>query len=293
MEATTVEVSIHERIKEQIKRFDVVALLKLLESLGYQASDIFFQSNPSLASSSSICDDIFFLDQGYPRIRLVLNIGLLSNNSSLPSFFSKKMDEGSINPVTFSQFLSFFDHYLIKTALSMSMPEDNEWFFFNWRETLQEYLKLLALDSLSTLELLFQLCFPELEVQGMKFPRQLSFHSSSIILGTTKLGKDCFLHKSEKLSISSVKIFLKADDLLSDFTVPWANEIKKRYKELLFSTLERVNIHLQVVLSVQNVKEPAMLSQRCRLGYCCIGNHRKSLNFLIFSGRPKDFRAHK
>jgi hypothetical protein len=272
-----------ERIKENIQRFDIYALLKLLESLGYKAADIYFQSNPSLSSSSSICHDISFFEKEYPRIILTLNMGFFSNQSSLPSFFRKKMDEGSIDPVSFSKYLGFFDHYIIKTFLSMSMPEDNGWFFSDWKETIRHYLKFLALNSVSTLALLFQLCFPELRVAVMKFPRVISLQSSSITLGTTLLGKDSFLQKKKQLTISSLRVLLTTEEHLTELSVPWAFEIKKRMADLIFPLLEKINIYLQVDLIVEKVKESAHLSKTTHLGYCSIGIGSKPVKFTIFS----------
>jgi len=283
--------SIQEKIKKEIQRFDVFALLKLLEGLGYKASDIFFQSNPSLSSSSSICHDIIFKGKEYPRIILIVNMGLFSNQSPLPSFFKKKMDDGSIDPIAFTKYLGFFDHYLIRTFLGVSMPEDNGWFFSDWKETLREYLKFLALNSVSTLQLLFQLCFPELKVKVVKFPRVISLYSASIILGSTILGKDSFLQKNEKLTISSLKVFLTTSEPLTDLSVPWAFEIKKRIAHLIFPLLERVNIYLQVILVMEKVRHSAHLSTTTHLGYCCIGENSRPFQFCIFSGIPKDFKS--
>lgn len=281
-------VTLQDKIKQQIARFDVFALLKLLESLGYKASDIYFQSNPSLSSSSSICHDIIFLEKEYPRVILVLNIGLFSTQSSLPSLFRKKMDEGSIDPVSFGKYIGFFDHYLIKIFLGVSMPEDHPWFFVDWKNTLHQYLTLLALDSVSTISLLFGLCFPELKVKVIKYPRVISLQASSLILGKMVLGKEAFLQKNEKLTISSLKVVLTGDEPVTELGTPWIFEIKKRMKELIFPLMERVNVYLQVELVLENLREAASLSNTSFLSYCSIGISSKPLRLRIFSGYPKD-----
>lgn len=286
------EPTTQKKIKEEIQRFDIFALLKLLENLGYKMSDIFFQSNPSFSSSSSVCHDIIFREKGYPRIILILNMGLFANQSALPSFFRKKMDEGSIDSVAFAKYLGFFDHYMIRTFLGVSMPEDSGCFFFDWKETLREYLKFLALSSGSTLQLFFQLCFPELKVVVVKFPRVINLHKASIILGSTILGKDSFLQKNEKLTISSFKVLLTASEPLTDLSVPWPFEIRKRIADLIFPLLERVNIYLQIVLIMEKVKSFAHLSRTMHLGYSCIGENSEPLRICIFSGYPKDFRSY-
>jgi hypothetical protein len=216
-------------------------------------------------------------------------MGLFANQSALPSFFRKKMDEGSIDPVAFSKYLGFFDHYLIRTFLGMSMPEDNHWFFSDWQETLRLYLKFLALNSSSTLQLFFQLCFPELKVQVVKFPRVINLHKASIVLGSSILGKNSFLQKNEKLTISSFKVLLTANEPLTDLSVPWAFEIKNRMAHLIIPHLKRVNSYLQVALILERVKDFAHLSNTTHLGYCRIGENKKPAQFCIFYGYPKDF----
>ena len=286
---TVTALTAQERIKEQIERFDIFALFKLLESLGYKATDIYFQSNPSWSSASSICHDIIFLEKNYPKIILVLNIGLFSNQSSLPSLFRKKMDEGSIDAVSFSKYIGFFDHYLIKVFLGVSMPEGNGWFFADWNQTLRQYLTLLALNSVSTVTLLFQLCFPELKVTVVKFPRVISLQSSSFILGKISLGKDSFLQKNERLTISSLKVVLRGDEQTTELGVHWVLEIKKRLKALIFPLMDRVNVYLIVDLILENLREAASLSKSSYLSYSSLGISARPLRHRIFAGYPKDF----
>ncbi|MGH2613428.1 MAG: hypothetical protein ACRDFB_10340, partial [Rhabdochlamydiaceae bacterium] len=236
-----------------------------------------------LSSSSAICKDIEFSDS-FPRIVLILNLGLLAGNSPLPNYFRKKMDTGSIDPVLFSRFLSFFDHFTISNLLSMSMPEDNCWFFPAWKETQSQYMNLLALNSSSTLWHLFQLCFPELQVEVVKFQRTISMESAAITLGTTLLGKESYLGKKEKITLSSFKIILTADEIETDQLVLWALEIKKRLRELLFPLLARTYFYFQVILVIKNSSDRARLSPTSQLGYRRLGQSQDPLRILLFSG---------
>jgi hypothetical protein len=287
---TAAILTMQERIKEQIQQFDIFALMKLLDRLGYKASDIYFQSNSSLSSATSICHDILFIEKEYPRIVLTLNIGFFSNQSPLPSLFRKKMDEGSIDPVAFSKYLGFFDHYLMKVFLGVSMPEDHGWFFTDWKETLRQYLKLLALNSVSTLSLLFQLCFPELKVKVVKYRRMVSLQSSSIVLGTTLLGKESYLQKNEQLAVSGLKVVLTGEDQTTELNSPWPFEILERLRKLVFPLMDRVNVYLQVNLILENARETAHLSKDSYLSYCSLGHSSGPIQFKIFSGYPKDFK---
>ena len=247
------------KIKEKIDRFDVISLLKALASLGYQAEDIFFKANTSFSSATSLCKEIIF-SSNYPRVTIILNLGLLAGNSALPTFFWKKMDEGSVHATLFLRFLSFFDHHMIKTFLSMGLAEENGYFFFSWKETLRQYLNLLALDSASTLEHLFQLSFPEFQVEVSKYPKVVNFQSSSIILGTTLLGENAFFEKNEKYTISTLRIVLVAHFPVTD--KGWPFEIKSRIKKWLFPVIERVSTYLTIIFIDKNGSNDVCLSTR-------------------------------
>lgn len=278
--------ALQKKIEENIKRFDVCTLIKLLKNAGYENKDIYFQSSASLSSSAALCEGIFFSDSAL-KVTIILNMGLLSSNSPLPSFFRKKMDSGNINSTLFSRFLDFFDHHLIKNLLMMSMPDFEHSFFPKWRETQREYLKFLDLNSISTLEHLFKNCFPELVVRAVKFPRVFRQNCFSFTLGSTPLGIQSYLGKKIEQTVPSFKFILIGEDTHTELGVPWPLEIKKRLKNLIYVIFRRVEIHFRVTFILKNNKEVAHLSPTCRLGYCMIGENKHSLKLLIFAGYPR------
>jgi hypothetical protein len=279
--------TINERIAKEIKRFDICSLLKVLREIGYQGEDIYFESNSDLSSRSSLCEDIFFSENS-PKVKIMLNLGLMSANSPMPHFFRKKMDSGSIDPVLFTRFLSFFDHHIIKNILLMSTPETNDTFFSSWQLTKSYYLKLLDLNSTSTLWHLFQTCFPELTVKIIKSPRVFRQNSSSTMLGSTRLGMESYLGKKIVQTIPSFKFILIANDAQTDLRQPWPLEVKERLKKMVFIFLQRAEIHFRVIFILRNNKEIARLSKDVHLGYCMIGESEEDLKLLLFSGYSKD-----
>lgn len=279
-------VSIQEKIQEKIRQFDGPSLLKQLYSLGYTAKDFRFESNPSLASSISLFEAIFFSDKSYPKVTIVINLGLLTGNSPLPTYFRQKMDLGTIDVARFTQFLNFFDHHVILTTLGMSTPTENKAFFSDWNQTLKQYLSLLAINSTSTLWLFLQLCFPELKAEVYKFPRVIRKLSSSIVLGSSRLGREALLGKKQKLTLSSFKIVLTAEEMDNEFSTPWPVEIKRRLKEQIFPLIYRANIYTKVILVVKNCRDKAELSFRSYLGYRTLGTSQGAVKLLLFSGYP-------
>lgn len=254
--------------------------------MGYTNEDLYFESHDELSSRPSLCEAIFF-SENFPRVRIVLNLGLLSANSPMPSFFRKKMDSGSIDSVLFTKFLGFFDHHIIKNILLMSTPEINDIFFSSWQVTKSHYLKLLDLNSSSTLWHLFQACFPELSVKIIKAPRLFKQNSSSTMLGTTRLGIDSFLGKKITQMIPSFKFILTSDEAQTTQQKPWPVEIKERLKKMVFSFLQRTEIHFRVVFVLRKSREFARLSSGNRLGYCTLGENKTDLKLLLFSGYSK------
>ena len=279
--------TILSRIAENIKRFDVCSLLRLLYELGYQRNDIYFESNNDWSSRNSLCESIIFSEND-PKVRLILNLGLLSGNSPLPNFFKKKMDCGSIDPVLFTRYLNFFDHSLISNLLHMSMPDINNIFFSSWQETKSHYLKLLDLNSTSTLWHLFQRCFPELKVKVLKAPMMFKKNSSSVVLGKTRLGFESFLGKKIVQTIPSFKIMLYGEEMSTDLMVPWPLEIKNRLKRMIFSILQRTHIHFRLIYIQTDKKEIACLAASTQLGYCMLGKNSEPFKIILFSGYSKD-----
>lgn len=279
--------TILSRIAENIKRFDVCSLLRLLYELGYQRNDIYFESNNDWSSRNSLCESIIFSEND-PKVRLILNLGLLSGNSPLPNFFKKKMDCGSIDPVLFTRYLNFFDHSLISNLLHMSMPDINNIFFSSWQETKSHYLKLLDLNSTSTLWHLFQRCFPELKVKVLKAPMMFKKNSSSVVLGKTRLGFDSLLGKKIVQTIPSFKIMLYGEEMSTDLMVPWPLEIKNRLKRMIFSILQRTHIHFRLIYIQTDKKEIAGLTTSTQLGYCMLGKNNEPFKIILFSGYSKE-----
>jgi hypothetical protein len=278
---------IQQRIAENINRFDVCSLIELLYEIGYQSRDIYFESHVDSSSRSSLCEKIIFSENN-PKVTLILNIGLLAGNSPLPNFFKKKMDTGSIDSSLFIRYLHFFDHHLISNLLAMSMPDINDIFFSSWQLTKGHYLKLLDLNSTSTLWHLFQVCFPELKIKVIKSPKLFKKNSSSVMLGKTRLGIESFLGKKIVQTTPSFKIMLIGEETNTDLMVPWPIAIKERLKKMIYPILQRVHIHFRIIFIQKDNIGYASLNKSTQLGYCMLGKGIDPLKILLFSGYSKD-----
>jgi len=277
-----------EALIRTVKSFDICSLLKALHYLGYGWDDIFFKGIAHHTSNSSLCHEIAFGEKVYPKVTLTLNLGLLSSCSLLPSFFYQAIDKDSVGGERFLRFLNFFNHYLIKEFLKTSLIEENTQLFPNWSETQRDYFSLLGLDTLSTVTFLIQIVFPEFDVVITKNLKSIKLEEFAFFLGKGGIGEDAILGGNVSKTFASFKAILFIDEELSDLLIPWPIEIRKRLKTVVFPLLQRVDIHLTVLLVIRNKKSQMTLSQGSYLGFERVGNSPHPFELMIFHGHVKN-----
>jgi hypothetical protein len=277
---------LQEKITKNIKRFDLCALLKVLKVLGYQRDKIVFEGNSSQVSHSNLCHDIKF----DAVVTIIINIGLLSPCSSLPSFFQELVEKEDINSEKFICFLNFFNHHLIDSFLLMTLPEINEKLFSSWKQAQFHYLSLLGFESVSTLWFLMKICFPDLVVEVKKNPQELKLHTSSLVLGRDSLGITSYLGNRFKQTLSSFKITFTTDNELSEIGMPWPIEINRRLVELIFPVLKKTDLHFSVVLQIKNKCNYLILGSKSYLGFDRIWKSSHPFQLLLFYGLIKDLK---
>lgn len=278
------------KISQKIKSFDICALLKLLESLGYSREEIYFESNSTPVSQGSICESILFSQDRAPKVTIVLNMGLFGVCSPLPSFFLKRIETEEINSQLFIRFLSFFNHHLMQSFLNLAIPEKNAAFFLSWQQTQIQYLSLLGFESISTLWFLMQLCFPELVVEVIKNPLIMRLDTSSLILGKDCLGPKSYLGERFEQTLHSFKITLTTSDEISELGVPWPIEINRRLIDLTFPILKKTDLHLSIVLVIRNKYGSLHLNGKHYLGFDRIGKNSEPFQLLLFYGLIKNLK---
>ena len=109
---------LQQQIIDNIKRFDLPALSKLLQHLRY--SQIWFRSNDSLVSEVRLIQGIEFQ---YQRVIITVNSGLLGPQSALPTYMRRMRETLIDKDEEFKQFIGYFDHILILNTIKNSFPE--------------------------------------------------------------------------------------------------------------------------------------------------------------------------
>jgi len=277
------------KIKKRVHEFDPISLLYLLEYLGYRREEIQFKSHASISSQTSLIQDIQFQQEPIRQVVIIVNLGLLSAQSPLPSYFLKKMDGGMVDTHAFIDFIGYFDHGVIMHYLHNLYPEINTNLFPDWELTKRRYLQMLDFKSCSTLHWFFQLAFPELGVKVEKVRLQRLSKTSSIRLGKTNLGSDAVFGKEKGIPVYGREVTLFSQGEFSNSGVPWPLEIKKRLDDLIFPILGEIDIDLEIVLVIRSQKRYMKLHSESYLGYDKIqGGEAKYRRIRIFRGQVRD-----
>lgn len=283
---------IQHKIAQNIKSFDLCALLKLLKTLGYQRGNIIFEGNTNQVSYTSLCHQIHF-EENPRRVRVVVNIGLLSPLSPLPSFFQSLIDNEDVNSARFTSYLNFFNHRLMDNFILMTLPETHENFFSSWKQTQLNYLSLLGFESVSTLWFLMKICFPDLVIEVKKNPQEIKLQTSSLVLGRDVIGYNSYLGNRFKQTLSSYKITFSTDDELSEIGTPWPIEINRRMVELIFPILKKTDLHFSIVLKIKNKFNYLTLGSKTYLGFDRVWKSSHPFQLLLYYGLIKDLKRNK
>ncbi|MCP3940808.1 MAG: hypothetical protein GY710_04910 [Desulfobacteraceae bacterium] len=265
--------------------FDMISLLRLLFFMGYSPEEITFKSYNSLCSQNGLIEKIQFQREPFKNVILTLNMGLLSAQSTLPSYFQKVIDRGLIDLRSFYSFIGYFDHTILFKFFELVYPELNLNRLFSLEQMNLNHIQMLDLRSCSTLDWLFRLVFPELDICVDKgnFPRQVAMNP--LKLGNAILGGNAVFGDKTSIVVSGRNVKLFCDEELTSQGSPWAIEIKKRLKNEVFPILSTIGIDLQVTLVIKDQKQWARLNRASYLGYDkIIGNAEQDKQIRIFKG---------
>ena len=267
LDGTTSMNSLEEKISARIHEFEMLSLLRLLSTMDYSSEDIRFRSHNSICSQSGLIQGIEFRREPVREAIITMNMGLLSAQSPLPSYFRKMMEDDVISEQLFVEFAGYFDHHLIRDYICNIYPEINKFFFPNWELTKRRYLHVRNLKSIATLHWLFQLVFPEIGVQVDNIVLADDVQSYPIRLGKTVLGSDAVFGNKTSVAVQGRRITFYSEEEMSYTQVPWPREIKNRLSSLIFPILRPAGIDLEIILVLKSQKRWVRLHGETYLGY--------------------------
>jgi hypothetical protein len=266
-------VPLERKVAERAREFSLPALLDVLHFLGYRSDQIELRSHLSQVRASSLIHSVEFLPgEGLDRharearqVRVTVNLGLLSAQSPLPSYFLKIAERLEGEPLV--DFLGYFDHHLLKRRAMGLYPERDRTVFADWGESQTELLQLIGVTSPSSLHFLCERIFPELQVKVERFTAEKPLKAQGAVLGHATLGEGCAFGASTTVPVGGIRITLYSEETLSPTGIPWPTEAARRLHSRLFSILGKSELFLTVRLFMLDQESYLQMLEERFLGY--------------------------
>jgi hypothetical protein len=245
--------ALRARISAAAQRFSVPALLDLLHAMGYRDEEIEFRSHQSQSPQHHLVQRIEFLEEGDPldpysarAVVITVNLGLLAAQTPLPAYVMKILDQQDASGM--EEFLWFFDHALLRDRFQALYPERNRGLFLDWEETKSKLLRMLGLESPSTMYWLFRRVYPELGLVVRRGQQQMPLSALGATLGEAILGDRYTLGGIAQVPVGGMEITLCAEEPQSPAGMPWAQEASRRLIEQILPLLRGVDLQLSVFM---------------------------------------------
>lgn len=236
-----------EAITRRAQDFTLPALLDALAAVGFRVGDIEFRSHLHQAHQRSLVHGVE-LSLAPRRALVFLNIGLLAAQSPLPSYISRLIDDSEHDGDALVAFLGLLDHPLLRERALAEYPERDRRIWSDWESEQALLLRLMGLQSPSSLHWLFQRVYPELAVEVGRHVQDHHLVTSQVILGDMALGESRALGGQVKLTAGSMSVALYCEESSSLAGRPWAREAWRRLHRFILPLLEDKNIFLDVWL---------------------------------------------
>jgi hypothetical protein len=236
------------RLQREAHRFDLKPLLDLLVTKGYDRDAILFESSQE-GPSSSLVRAIQFLKRPQGTVLITLNMGLLGDNSLLPSYFLQLIEE-SAEPERFFDFIRFFDHRLLDNLIRALYPEDPGNAYRDWDHVLRALFRMLGLGSVSTLQWLVQIYFPDLRVRVARRPFENATASHACRTGISRLDGSGIIGRVYQADATGFLVDLFAEEETDSRGKDWPTVVEARLTDRLLPLLAPFRIPLIVRLKV-------------------------------------------
>jgi hypothetical protein len=236
-----------EKLSREARRFDLKPLLDLLIAKGYEREEMLFESTQE-GTSSSVIEALQFRKKPFRGILITLNLGLLGDNSLLPSYFFQVI-EASRDPERFFDFIRFFDHLLIDNFLRAVYPEEGG-AYTDYRLVQRSFFRMLGPGSESTLQWLVQLYFPELRVRVSRRAFESTTASHACRTGASKLDGTGVIGRIYRSDATGFTVDLFAEEETDSRGRGWAEIVEQRLETYLLPLLAPFRIPLIVRLRV-------------------------------------------
>lgn len=229
------------------QRFDLRPLVELLMQNGYAYEEILFESS-SEGRSAGLVKAVTFRRRPIRAVVITVEIGLLGDNSLLPSYFFQ-VAERSLDPARFYDFLRFFDHVLIENLFRALHPELSD-VYRSWSGVLKTFLRMARPASPGTLHWIAQLYFPELSINVTRRPLEQVSSVHACHTGRSRLDGAGILGRSYVAEVHGLELDLIAPEGTDFSGREWSDIVLARLDRDLLPLLAPFRIPLVVRLVV-------------------------------------------
>ncbi|AKF85826.1 Type VI secretion, VasB, ImpH, VC_A0111 [Myxococcus fulvus] len=273
---------VEERIREHAGAFDMPALLELLTKEGYGPDDVELKSHRGTVHAPRLIQSVEFA-RNPRRVIITVNLGLLSVQSPLPSFFLKAME--SLEHDAMESFLGYFDHLLLKARFAGLFPERDGALLPGWESAAAHRLRLLRPGCPSTLHWLFSQAYPEAEVRVRRATRRQRIDTRGIRLGGAALGDGTAMGGFATVPTGGLEAWLYVDESFCGTGAAWAVEARRRLRSRVLPHLVDTPVFLTVALVIRDQHGHARVEDTSHLGYePIIGGPEEDRQVVLFSG---------
>ncbi|MEE2902069.1 MAG: hypothetical protein VYC39_07045 [Myxococcota bacterium] len=273
------------QISKKARKFELLPLIRVLNSIGYSFDDIIWKSNRDSANANSIIESVDFSLSKQKLVSVCVTRGLLGADSLLPSYFHRLVNQ-MVDPEPFYEFIHFFEHGLIREFVLSIYPQLNQKVTGDWANLKASYLGMNGVSSISTLTWLFQLYFPELVVKVKRQNVSDSTDSYAFRTGTNTLDGTGIVGNMYAAQVQGFRITMLAQDERNDVGQLWPHVVRHRLHGHLASLLEKFRLHLTVELEIQQHETWASIQQSGFLGYDRIRGEAESGHTVLVHHGP-------
>lgn len=237
-----------ERVRSKARSFELKPLIDLLLARGYRREQLLFESNRE-GGATSLVHAVEFRQGAGASILITVNLGLLGDNATLPSYMLREV-ENSKDPQRFYDFIRFFDHRLIENYVRAAWPEDDPAVYGDYALLCNAVLKLVGLDSISSLHWFMQAMFPELRVSVQRGDFLAVTTSHACRTGISRLDGSSVIGRIYESEAQGFLVELVTEEESYDNHRTWAAVVRSRLKDRCFPVLAPFRLPMRVVLTV-------------------------------------------
>ncbi|MDB4991451.1 MAG: hypothetical protein JWN04_6629 [Myxococcaceae bacterium] len=271
-----------QEVARRARSFDLKSLLQLLARYGYERDSVRFRGTAQESTHTLIQSVVFSQTQHEAVITVAM--GLLGDSGLIPTYYLKEAEKnGRLDD--FEDFISFFDHWLIRNYVAAVWPEDDELVYEDYPQLRAAVLGITGFSSLSTMKWLVELLFPDVVHTVSRRTFLTRMRGRRIEAGFAPLDGTGVLGGAYEVDVEGFLIALSVDEEQDSRGRAWATLLHARVADRLVPLVTPFGVSLRVELRIVEFESALHFAERYpvpgSLGYPVLGGRRSADDPLI------------